>query len=227
MSEFNRGPSERDFSPLGLSVAEVLTTTRSVRKRLDFTKPVERELLEQLLSLALQAPSGSNTQRWHFLVIDDPERKRALGELYRRSYRSYRNSSAPSYGDGDVRAERFESVMSSADFLSDHLHEVPAMVIPAIEGRLPSDAPSYLQAGFWGSLLPAAWSFLLACREYGLGSSWTTLHLTYEEEAAEIVGIPFKTVTQGALFPVAYYLGESFKPAARLSVDQVVHWNSW
>jgi nitroreductase len=206
------------------SVDEVLTTTRAVRKRLDFERPVPRELLLECLQVAIQAPTGSNTQGWHFVAISDPERKRAIADLYRQSYNAYRDLPGPKWDDEDIRAQRRDRVRSSSQYLADRFHEAPWLVIPVLQGKPPQNS---MQAGYWGSLLPAFWSFMLAARARGLGTAWTTLHLAYEREAAEVLGIPFDRVTQGGMTPVAFYTGEGFKPAPRLPVESVVHWESW
>ena len=206
------------------SVDEVLTTTRAVRKRLDFDRPVPRELILECLRIAVQAPTGSNRQGWHFLAISDPERKRAIADLYRRSWDKYSAMPSPEYASGDVRGERMPAVRSSSQYLADRMHEAPWLVIPAIEGKPPQNS---FQAGYWGSILPAFWSFMLAARSRGLGTAYTTLHLAYEEEAADLLGLPFDRYTQAGLSPVAFYTGETFKPAPRLPIEQVVHWEQW
>ena len=98
---------------------------------------------------------------------------------------------------------------------------------PGLTG--PDGAPAGMSAGFWGSLLPAAWSFMLALRSRGLGSAWTTLHLMGdgEKQAADVLGIPFEKYSQGGLFPIAYTKGTDFKPARRLPAEQLTHWNTW
>ena len=211
---------------LPLSPDELLTTTRSVRKRLDLTRPVERSVVEECLRVALQAPTGSNRQGWHWLVVEDAAKKQALADLYGTSFDAYINMPGPSYGAGDSRAEHQDAVKGSATYLREHFHEVPLMVIPCHEGRV-DGAASWMQAGYWGSLLPAVWSFMLALRARGLGSAWTTLHLPQEQAAAELLGIPFDDVTQGGLFPVAYTKGTDFKPAARQPLEDVLHWDAW
>jgi nitroreductase len=207
---------------LNLSFDDVLTTTRSVRKRLDFEKPVPHEVLLECLELALQAPTGSNTQGWQWVFVDDADKKKALADIYRTNATPYLDQPKPEYGD--VRDEQRPRVYDSAKYLNEHLHEVPVMMIPCLEGH-----PEGTGAGFWGSLLPAVWSFMLALRSRGLGSAWTTLHLLGdgEKQAAEILGIPFDKYTQAGLFPIAYTKGTDFRPADRLPAEQVTHWNSW
>jgi nitroreductase len=211
---------------LNLSFDEVLTTTRSVRKRLDLDKPVPREVLRECLELALQAPTGSNAQGWQWVFVDDPGKKKALADIYRTNANPYLDLPKPEYGD--VRDERRPLVYDSAKYLNEHFHEVPVMLVPCLQGR-PDNSPAGMSASFWGSLLPAVWSFMLALRSRGLGSAWTTLHLLGdgEKQAAEVLGIPFDEYSQGGLFPIAYTKGTDFKPAKRLPAESVTHWNTW
>lgn len=213
---------------LNLSADEVLTTTRSVRKRLDFEKPVDRAVIEECLEIALQAPTGSNTQGWHWVFVEDADKKQALADIYRKNFEVYANAPRREFGEGDVREERMDLVRDSATYLSDNFHRAPVLLIPCIEGRL-DNLPSFATASVWGSLLPAVWSFMLALRERGMGSAWTTIHLMNdgEKQAAELLGIPYDTVSQGGLFPIAYTLGTDFKLAKRLPVSDVMHWDTW
>jgi nitroreductase len=212
---------------LDLTPDQLLSTTRSVRKRLDLERPVAHATVLECLDLALQAPTGSNRQGWHWMFITEPEKKKALAELYKKNFLAYRDSGArPTYDESDTRAQRQTAVTDSANHLAEHFHEVPILMIPLIEGRL-DNLPAFAAASTWGSLLPAVWSFMLALRSRGLGSAWTTLHLPSEREAAEILDIPFDRFTQGGLFPIAHTIGTDFKPAARIPTDQIVHWNTW
>ncbi len=220
------GPTSRP----SLSVDELLTTTRAVRRRLDLTRPVEPELIRECLELALQAPNGSNIQGWHFVVVTDPAKRSALADVYRRGGIAYASRAKPEgrtdrdYTDEERSAHR--QVMASAGYLFEHIHEVPALLIPCVYGRF-DGGPLVDQATWLGSILPAVWSFMLAARSRGLGTSWTTIHLVYEEEAAAIVGIPHETVTQVALIPIAHTIGDRFRPARRLPLDRVLHWDTW
>jgi nitroreductase len=207
-----------------MDIDEVLTTTRAVRRRLDFARPVPRELILECVRIAIQAPTGSNRQGWHFIAVSDPERKRRLADLYRASHEAYRNMPRPEYEPGDIRAQRHDAVSSSSLYLAEHYHEAPWLVIPVQAGKPPQNS---FQAGYWGSILPAFWSFLLAARARGLGTAYTTLHLEYEREAADVLGLPFDRYTQAGMTPVAYYTGETFKPAPRLPVESVMHWEGW
>jgi nitroreductase len=211
---------------LTLSPRELLTTTRAVRKRLDLTKPVEREVIEECIAIAQQAPTASNMQNWHFVVVTDSDKKAALAELYRKGQEIYiKQPTAVSNVkfDDPKRNATQERITSSGKYLVERLKDVPVHVIPCIEARTEGQ-PIVVQSAVWGSVAPAAWSFMLAARSFGLGTSWTSLHLFFEEEAANILNIPHKQVMQAALIPVAYTKGTDFKSAPR---GTMIHWNTW
>lgn len=199
---------------------EVLSTTRAVRKRLDLTRPVPRDVILECLQLASQAPTATNNQDWRWVVVTDPQKRAAIAEIYNSVGADYLAHKAQSTDDPQTRR-----VYESASALTSILADVPVHVIPCIDKRL-DGMPLMAAAAAWGSILPAAWSFLLALRSRGLGSVWTTLHLAKEREVAELLGIP-DTVTQVALFPVAYTIGTDFKPAARPPVETITSWNTW
>jgi nitroreductase len=207
------------------TVDELLTTTRSVRKRLDLERPVEPEIIEECIELALQAPTGSNMQGWHFLVVSDEEKRAKIAEYYQSSYSRY--SSAPPIGThGQMAVEgQLDRVKNSSDYLAENMAKIPVLIIPGIEGRVES-ARQAVQAGLYGSIFPAVWSLMLALRSRGLGSSLTTLHLRYEKEVGELLDIP-ENFTQAAMLPVAYFIGDTFKPAKRLPAKEVTSWDSW
>jgi len=194
------------------SVDEVLRTTRSVRRRIDFERPVEPEVLEECIGIATQAPTGVNAENWRFLVITESAQKGAIAELYRRALETF------------VAARGLE-VKSAQRALADRLHEMPALVLVCAEGRPPPDAVP-LQVAFYGSILPAAWSLMLALRARGLGATWTTLHLLHEREAASVLGIP-EGVTQTVLLPVGYVRDAVLKPAVLRPPREVTYWNRW
>jgi len=215
---------------LPLDPDELLSTTRSVRKRLDLSRPVAPELLRECIEVATQAPTGGNNQGWHFVVVTDQAKRTQLAEWYAPAFAAmYGNPDAVvgnlPQDDPDYVATT-KKVIGSAQYLADHLAEVPVHVIPCIEGRT-DNLPVAWQAAIWGSLLPAVWSFMLAARARGLGTCWTTLHLTEEKAAAELLGIP-DHVMQGALIPVAHTLGGTdFKPGARRDLDRIIHTDGW
>ena len=209
---------------LGLSVDELLKTTRAVRKRLDFDRPVADQVLRECVEYAIQAPTGSNVQGWHFVLVTERDKIEKIAAIYKKAFDWYRDS--PVYagrvveGISEQRDAQQSRVADSADYLAENMHRSPALFIPCMEGRNAT-------AGAAGSIVPAAWSFMLAAREQGLGTCWTTLHLMHEEETADVLGIPFNEVQQWALSPVAYTAGTDFKPATRPDVETVISWNSW
>lgn len=210
------------------SVEKLLTTTRSVRKRLDLSRPVPQDVLEHCLDLALQAPTGSNSQGWRFLVVTDPDKRRAVAEYYAKSFEIYARETAantPQRPDDDPRSQRMGKVVNSAVYLAQKMGEVPVLLLGCIEGRV-EKADQMTQASFYGSILPAAWSLMLALRAHGLGSAWTTLHLRYEKEVGELLGIP-ETFTQAVLLPIAYFTGDDFQPGKRVPLREVAYRDHW
>jgi len=206
---------------LDLTPDELLSTTRSVKRRLDLTRAVPPELIDECVTLAMQAPSSTNTQTWHFVVVTEADTRAAIAGYYRRAWSSYADGRSPD----DPRPD--ETPLGAASrHLAAHLHEVPVLVLPCIAGRPEGMAAPDL-AAHYGSIVQAGWSFQLAARARGLGSAWTTYHLDYEREVAELVGIPYAEVTQVALVPVAYTIGTDFKPARRNPLETVLHRERW
>ena len=208
---------------------ELLTTTRSVRKRLDLSRPVPAELIAECIEIALQAPTGSNAQGWHFVVVTDAGKRAEIARHYKETLAGYlkmQEAAGPRWtSPDDPRAKQADRVRESALFLADNMHRVPVHVIPCIEGRVET-AGVMAQASIYGSILPAAWSFMLAARARGLGMAWTTLHLAHEKEISKLLGIP-ETHTQTALLPVAYFKGKDFQIAKRLPARELTSWDSW
>jgi nitroreductase len=202
------------------TVDELLSTTRAVRKRLDLSRPVEREVILECLQLAIQAPTATNEQSWRWMVVTDAEKRAAIAEIYRSIGAEHMAHVARSAPDAQTR-RLFENGLMLGEILGD----VPVHVIPCIERRFDGGSLP-IAASAWASIIPAGWSFMLALRSRGLGSVWTTLHLVKERAVAEVLGIP-DTVTQAALFPVAYTIGTDFKPAARPPVETITSWNTW
>ena len=202
------------------SVDELLTTTRSVRKRLDLTRPVGRQVILECIQLAMQAPTASNAQDWRWLVITDADKRAAIADIYRSIGAEYLAGAAKDASDPQT-----QRVYASAFSLTDTLGQVPVHVIPCLENRI-DNSNMLTAASAWASIIPAGWSFLLALRSRGLGSVWTTMHLAKEREIAELLGIP-PTVTQAALFPVAYTIGTEFRPASRPPAETVTFWDGW
>ena len=199
---------------------ELLATTRAVRKRLDLDRPVPRAVIMECVALSMQAPTGSNIQGWRWVIVEDAAKRAALGEIYRSAAGGYLTSAAAA-ADGQTGR-----VLSSAVWLMENLEKVPVLAIPCIEARFPPDAPNAMQAGTYGSIYPAVWSFQLALRARGLGSALTTLHLLKEQEAADLLGIP-EGIMQVGLLPVGYTRGTDFKRAERPDAETIVHWDGW
>ena len=200
-----------------LTPDELLTTTRAVRKRLDLTRPVDPSVIAECVRIAQQAPNGSGLEGRHFVVVTDPSLRERLGELYRQGGEEYLAS---------PRAPSDPKLRASAGYLIDHIADVPVHVIPCVEGRTEASTIAQ-QSGRWGTIAPAAWSFVLAARARGLGTVWTTFHLPREREAAELLGIPFERAMQAALIPVAHTIGDEFRPARRRPVEEILHWDRW
>jgi nitroreductase len=202
------------------TVDELLTTTRSVRKRLDLTRPVGRDVILECIQLAMQAPTASNAQDWRWLVITDADKRAAIADIYRRIGAQYIPLAAKNASDPQT-----QRVYANALSFTETLAQVPVYVIPCLQQSI-DESDRLAAASAWASIIPAGWSFLLALRSRGLGSVWTTMHLAREQEVAEVLGIP-PTVTQAALFPVAYTIGTGFRPAARPPAETITYWDSW
>lgn len=214
---------------LELTPDEVLATTRAVRRRLDLERPVERGLVEECLALAQQAPNANDEESWRFVVITDAARRAAIAELYRDGWDRYEREEGNAHTrvrEDPAEIARWERQITSARHLLDHLHEVPVFVIPCVSPRTDT-APIVFQSAVWASIVPAAWSFMLAARVRGLGTCWTSGHLFVEREVAELLGIPFEEVMQAGLIPVAHTKGTDFRPARRAPLDTIVHWDAW
>jgi nitroreductase len=217
--------------PLGLTADEVLTTTRAVRRRLDLTRPVPRELIQEAVAVATQAPTGRNQQQWDFVFVDDPATKTDMANLWRAGLAQrnpYEQHGLPIPTRGSFTSAEWARIRSSLGYLIEHLHEVPVLMIPVVQVATRAELSTvHGQANSWGSVLPATWSFMLAARERGLGTCWTIGHLAYEREMADLLGLPFDTTVQVALTPVAYTIGNDFKPAPRVDARKFTHWNRW
>ncbi len=204
---------------LDLDPDELLSTTRAVRKRLDFDRPVPADLIRECVAMALQAPSGGNVVTMRFVVVRDEAKRRAVGEIYRDVFEQYKASrSYPGRSPEAVQAR----VASSAEYLSEHMAEAPVLIVGCNTG-----ADRAAAQGGMSNILPAAWSLMLAARARGLGTAWTTLHLRRERDVAEVLGIPYDTVAQAVLTPLAYTRGTDFRPAARPDPESVIHWDTW
>lgn len=218
------------MTKLNLTADQVLTTTRAVRKRLDLQRPVEMTIIRECLDIALQAPSGSNSQGWQFMVITEREKIATIADYYQKAFAEYEAGPAQPtrlHADDPSMAQTQQRVLSSAQYLAANMANMPALLIPCMQGR--PDVPGLplgVTASMFGSTLPAVWSFMLAARERGLGTCWTTLHLKFEKEVANLLQIP-SDYTQLALIPIAYTSGTDFRPAPRKPLENTLHVDSW
>lgn len=215
---------------LPLTPDELLSTTRAVRKRLDFDREVPDSVVRECVELAMQSPSGSNNMTMQFVVVRDPAKRAALGEIYRQCYGIYRQMDGVyirsiDKGEDTANAQQQRSA-DSADFLGEHMGEAPVLIIPCTYGRI-DNVPAMMGASMSANVMPAMWSFMLAARARGLGTCWTTVHLMMEQAAAEVLGIPFDQVQQVCMSPLAFTKGTDFKPAARPPADSIIHWDGW
>jgi len=213
---------------LNLTPDELLSTTRAVRRRLDFDRPVPRHLIEECVDLATQAPTGRNRQRWHFVVVTEQAQRSAVADLFRAAVAA---GGGRPVNEHDLRRmyahpDSMRRIADGFRHLYDNIHRVPAFVIPAVEGR--TDRASVQdQSMTWGSILPAVWSFMLAARARGLGTVWTTAQAPLEQKLAELLRVPYREVMLAAFLPLAYTVGTDFRPARRIPREEVLHWNRW
>ena len=205
----------------------LLTTTKGVRRRIDFDRPVPYETLEECAAIAVQAPIGGEEWQPHFLIVDDPTLKEKIGALYQQI-------NLPYIDDIEEKAlaaadpGRHESIRRTHETFRWHgenMGRMPALVIAGLKGRYETQ-PQIMQASAYGSVLPAAWSFMLAARTKGLGATWTTLHLANADAVAEVLSLP-EDFTQAVMLALGFYTGDTFKPAARLPVSHYTHRNGW
>jgi nitroreductase len=216
---------------LDLNSDQLLSTTRAVRKRLDFDRDVPDDVIRECVAMAMQSPSGSNNMTMSFVVVKDAAKRKAIGDVYRATYSIYQSLDGVYIRSIDKGNETDNQQQSrsadSADFLGDHMGDAPALVLACFNGGRVDGAPAMMAASMMGNVLPAMWSFMLAARARGLGTAWTTVHLMQEQAVADILGIPFDTVQQVCLSPLAYTVGTDFKAAARPDADSIIHWDGW
>jgi nitroreductase len=218
------------------TVDRLLTTTRTVRKRLDLSRAVPDEVILECLRLAVQAPTGSNMQTWRWMIVTDSDKRAVVADAYRRGIGPYLEAMARF---ARIRTRSGTRVFESASYLGEIIDRIPVLVIPCVLGRPEAAGMMFAAMGFedqsllnvgasglYGSIWPAVWSFMLALRSRGVGAAITTMHLAFEREVGEALKIP-DSVTQVGLLPVAYYTGETFRPAKRRAVEQVTYWNEW
>jgi nitroreductase len=216
---------------LDLTPDALLSTTRAVRRRLDFDRPVADETVRECVAAAMQAPSGSNSMTMQFVVVRESAARRAIGEIYRQCYDIYRGLDgiyigSIDKGDPELNAQQARSA-KSADLLADRMGDAPVLVIPCSVGGRIEGVPAMIASSLFANVMPATWSFMLAARARGLGTCWTSIHLMMEQQVADVLGIPFESVQQVCLTPLAYTVGTDFKPARRPTPDSIIHWDRW
>lgn len=216
---------------LALDPDQLLTTTRAVRKRLDFSRPVDDTLIRECVAIAMQSPAGSNNPTMQFVIVRDAAKRAAIGEVYRQAYAMYKSMDGVYVGsitkEGEAEQAQQDRVADSADYLGEHMGDAPVLVLACNQGMRTDGGPGMMASSLLGNVLPAMWSFMLAARARGLGTAWTTVHLMLEQQVSDICGIPFDTVQQVCLSPLAHTLGTDFKPAMRPEPDTVIHWDQW
>jgi len=198
-------------------IFEIMHTTRSMRRLKP--DPVPNALIRQILEAGVAAANGGNMQRWRFLVVKDPKVKEIVAGYYKRAWKEnalpgYRTSAPPP----GTSAERFQRLLAAADYLAEHLQEAPVWIVPCLGGAAPTRSTG-------SSIYPAVQNMLLAARALGLGATLTTLHLRFEKETEEALGLP-PDVHSYALFPIGYPMGR-FGPVARAPLADFVYQDQW
>lgn len=202
----------------------LLSTTRSVRRRLDFDRPVDPDLLRDCVQLASYAPNASNAQDWRWVIVTDREKRAAIAEHYRAGIVPPMQALLDRRrADGDAAGIRHSEAVL---YLAARFHEVPALVIPCIRGQLDPDLDLAWTANLFGSILPAVWSFQLALHSRGLASTFTTAHLLAANEVAVLLAVP-DGYLQTCLIPVAHLVGDDLKAPVRKDPDEIIAWNTW
>lgn len=218
------------YPVVNMTTDELLTTTRSVRKRLDLTKPVPLGLIRECLEIAVQAPTSANVQNWSFIVVTDAEQRRAIADIYRHTWELIATSPlavADRFKENPARNREQHKVSNSAAYLADHIGEVPVLMVPCVEvidgdGTLTAENANQ----YWSSIMPATWSYMLAARSRGLGTTWTGVTIMADNEMRAILGLP-DNVYHATTIPTAYYTGTTFHRGKRIPLDDVVHFDRW
>jgi nitroreductase len=217
-------------------VDQLLTTTRAVRRRMDFDRPVERSIIEDCVRMAQQAPMGSNLEDWRVVAVDDPAIKQAIAELYQEVWAETvegplaRGEAAtmarlsPTVRAGGVAAERQQRILDGVKYLCDRLDRVPVVLIVCSKKVQPERPLGGTASGYYGSIFPFAWSIQLALRSRGLGSVMATAIAHKATRVQQVLDLPeeWRPIT---MLPVGYTLGLDFRAATRAPVEHVLSWN--
>jgi nitroreductase len=203
------------------AVERVLQTTRSVRRRIDFARSIEPEVIESCIACAVQAPTGLDREAWRFVVVTEPGPKSRIAGLYRSAFDELTEHTLERLRR---EGQPVPPLRPTYRQLADRLQDFPALILVCSLGRPDPDVAR--QIAFYGSVLPAAWSLMLALRARGIGATWTTLLAQREREASQVLGIP-GDVTPTVLLPAGYLLGANLRPAQRRGPAEVTFWNGW
>ena len=193
------------------SVDQVLKTTRSVRRKLDFERQVPLAVIEECIDIATQAPVSLGGENWRFIVVSEASVKSALAALYSEVLI-------------DLSEQRGIELKSTHRALIEKLPDIPCMIFVCAIGE-PGETRAQ-QIAFYGSILPAAWSLMLALRAREIGTTWTTLLCARPQEVASILGMPDDAM-QTVMLPVAYTKNAVMKVADRLPAREVTYINRW
>ncbi|MFK7913378.1 MAG: nitroreductase family protein [Pseudomonadales bacterium] len=215
MAHFDSSPAAGDGATQAFDLAavdEILSTARSVRRKLDFERPMDEQELLDCINVATQAPVGLGGENWRFVVATQSPQKQAIAQIYRNVLE-------------EIQQRHGLALKPTQHALADRLHEIPAMILVCVEGQ-PADQETHSQVGFYGSILPAAWSLMLALRARNIGCTWTSLLASRPTEVAQALGIP-GAVTQTVMLPIGYTKGAVLRRAKRRDAAEITYWNRW
>ena len=211
----------------GIDLFDAIHSARALRRLKP--DPVPDEIITRIIDAAIRAPSGSNEQKWVFVVVTDPEQRRKVAEIYRRAAEKARLA--------DYVAAKFQSpggnerqkrlIAKSVIYLAEHMDVPPVLIVACLNsGPSPWGRGADRMARLEGaSIYPAVQNIILAARAFGLGTVLTTLHVILEDELKSILGLP-PEITTWALLPVGYPEGKH-GPVSRKPVQEVACRNSW
>ena len=194
---------------------EVANTQRAMRRL--HSDPIPDADLWKILDAATKAPNGGNRQPWNFVVVRDAEAKTKIAGWYLEAWNK-------AYGGATKDAMPADANMAktfrSADYLANHMADVPVLVIATIRKDMFAIGPT-----LGASIYPAVQNLMLAARALGLGTALTTLHKMHEDDVKELLGIPDDVETM-ALIPIGRPMGQ-FGPVRRMPAEKVVYWDGW
>ena len=200
-------PSER----FPISLGEAIFTLRAIRRFKN--EPIDNEIIKDILLSATQAPSGGNSQPWHFLVVKDKIQKEEFAELYHQAWWAKRADQGI-YKPEDI-AENNKTTLSAMK-LSDEIATAPAIILVCATAQ---------GSGPMGSVIPAVQNLLLTARSLGIGGTITTLHPSVEDQVKSIFNMP-ENVQIVYCVPIGYPKG-NFGPVQRKPLAEVTSLGVW